>query len=95
MVSGGQVRVNGTRAGKPAQPVGPGDVLTFAQGPRVRVVRILAPGTRRGPAPEAQGLYDDLTAPPDPAAPAPERAGPRPTKRDRRKIDAARPRELE
>ena len=36
---------------------GPGDVLTFPQG-AIRVVRVEALGERRGPAPEAQALYD-------------------------------------
>lgn len=97
LVTGGHVRVNGQKALKSAQIIGPGDVLTLAIGDRVRVVRMLAPGLRRGPAGEAQTLYDDLTeptAPADPAAP-PRSGGPRPTKRDRRKIDAARPDELE
>ena len=88
-ITGGHVRVNGARAAKPAQQVGPGDVLTFAQGRAVRVVRITAPGTRRGPAPEAQTLYDDLTPPEtrnsDPPNPRFEGKG-RPTKRDRRKL---------
>lgn len=84
-VSEGHVRINGARAGKPAQTVTPGDVLTFPQGRLIRVVRILALGTRRGPAPEAQALYDDLT--PE-AEPAPDRVGPRPTKRNRRAMDA-------
>jgi ribosome-associated heat shock protein Hsp15 len=35
-------------------------VLTFALGPRVRVVRIVALGERRGPAPEARTLYDEI-----------------------------------
>jgi len=87
-VSGGHVRVNGSRAAKPARLLGPGDVLTFAQGPTVRVVRVVALGTRRGPAPEARALYDDL-APPrtrdsDPPNPRYEGKG-RPTKRERRK----------
>jgi ribosome-associated heat shock protein Hsp15 len=86
-VAEGQVRVNGDRVVKPAAAVGPGDVLTFAQGGRVRVVRILGLANRRGPAPEAQALYEDLT-PPD--APETPRAGPRPTKRDRRALDALR-----
>ena len=70
-VAGGAVRVNGQRVTKPAHPVGPGDTLTFVQGGRVRLVRVLAPGLRRGPAQEAQGLYHDLGAGPDAAAPAP------------------------
>ena len=39
-----------------------GDGLSFALGGRVRAVRILALGARRGPAPEAQALYADLDA---------------------------------
>ncbi|MFN0113811.1 MAG: RNA-binding S4 domain-containing protein [Paracoccaceae bacterium] len=58
----GQVRLNGAHCLKPGHAVGPGDVLTFAQGTRIRVVRIVAAGTRRGPAAEAQGLYGDLDA---------------------------------
>ena len=93
-VSGGHVRVNGNRVSKPAQAVAPEDVLTFVQGDAVRVVRILAPGTRRGPAPEAQTLYDDLTEPKpqDSVPPAPKYEGKgRPTKRDRRKLDLKGP----
>ncbi len=87
VVAGGQVRVNSVRVGKSAHAVGEGDTLTFPQGRRIRVVRILAPGTRRGPAPEAQGLYDDLTPPEERQPPTP-RIGERPTKRDRRALDA-------
>lgn len=60
MISGRGVRVNGVKAAKPAQPVGPGDTLTFPQGGRIRVVRVLACGARRGPAAEAATLYLDL-----------------------------------
>lgn len=89
-VAAGHIRVNGIRVSKPAQAVGPQDVLTFAQTTRVRVVRILELGTRRGPAPEAQALYDDLSDPvtQDSVPPAPKYEGKgRPTKRDRRKLD--------
>ena len=61
-VAGGAVRLNGQRVTKAAQPVAPGDTLTFVQGGRVRLVRVLAPGIRRGPAEEARGLYHDLEA---------------------------------
>jgi ribosome-associated heat shock protein Hsp15 len=71
VVSAGKLRLNAERTDKPARAVGPGDVLTFPQGARVRVVRVVALGTRRGPAAEAAALYDDL----DPAAgPAPSPA---------------------
>lgn len=66
-VEAGAVRVNGLRVVKPARLVGPGDVLTFVQTGQVRVVRVLDPGLRRGPAAEAQRLYLDLAPPRDPA----------------------------
>nr|WP_274705525.1 RNA-binding S4 domain-containing protein [Salipiger pentaromativorans] len=94
-VSGG-LRVNGLTVSKPAFAVGPGDVLTFAQGRVVRVIRVAALGTRRGPAPEAQALYDDLDPPAArPSEPAEAQAprfegGGRPTKRDRRALDRSR-----
>ncbi|MFO1174433.1 MAG: RNA-binding S4 domain-containing protein [Paracoccaceae bacterium] len=72
-IEAGNVRLNGAHAAKPAQPVGPGDVLTFALHGRVRVLHVLACGTRRGPAPEAQGLYrEDGAAPVPPSAPGGE-----------------------
>lgn len=91
------MRVNATPVAKPAYAVGPGDVLTFALGPRVRVLRILAPGTRRGPAPEARALYEDLSPPPPPpdlSRPAALPGG-RPDKRDRRRFAAPAPDALE
>ncbi len=92
-VSAGHVRVNGEKIHKPASAVVPGDVLTFAQGRDIRVIRIEALGTRRGPAPEAQALYTDLD-PPKPRDPVEEARAPsfegkgRPTGKDRRKLDA-------
>ena len=62
-VAEGRVRVNARRVEKPATPIGAGDTLTFPQGARIRVVRVLAAGLRRGPAPEAAALYEDLDAP--------------------------------
>lgn len=58
----GRVRLNGTPVARTAHAVRPGDVLTFPQGGQIRVIRVLALGERRGPAPEAQGLYEDLEA---------------------------------
>jgi ribosome-associated heat shock protein Hsp15 len=53
-------RIDGRVVDKPHAAVAPGMVLTFALGPRVRVVRIVALGERRGPAPEARALYDEI-----------------------------------
>ncbi|MBY4893106.1 RNA-binding S4 domain-containing protein [Rhodobacteraceae bacterium N5(2021)] len=86
-VGDGHVRVNAVKVTKTATPVSPGDVLTFAQGRQIRVVKIEALAKRRGPAAEAQALYTDMT--PE-AEPVPPRVGPRPTKKDRRDMDAFR-----
>ena len=93
LVAGGHVRVNGDRVSKPSQSVGPGDVLTFAQARQIRVIKIAGLGTRRGPASEAQDLYEDLTPEPEPQAPPPARVGERPTKRDRRALEALKKRD--
>ncbi len=91
-VSGGHVRLNSTKVHKPAHSVVVGDVLTFPQGNEVRIIKVLALGARRGPAPEAQALYEDLTPPREELASEPARTdfrtGPRPTKKDRRTLDA-------
>ncbi len=106
MVQAGKVRVTAegrepARITKPAHAVRPGDVLTFPQGAAVRVVKVLAPGTRRGPAPEAQDLFEDLAPSPPRGAqgaatqqtpeplggPVRDAGAGRPTKRDRRALD--------
>ena len=99
-VADGHVRVNGERVTKRATSVGAGDVLTFVQGDIVRTVKIVAVGTRRGPASEAQTLYNDFTPIPKPSdkiiAENPKFEGKgRPTKRDRRRSDLSRLRHLE
>jgi ribosome-associated heat shock protein Hsp15 len=56
-----KIRVNNMLVTKPHHRVRPGDVLTFPQGETVRIVRVMELGVRRGPASEAQTLYEDLT----------------------------------
>ena len=98
-VGAGDVRVNGARVTKRAATVVAGDVLTFAQGRVVRVIRVDAIGTRRGPAVEAQTLYTDLSPPAGRKESVPDNPGyegkGRPTKRDRRQADLSRRRHLE
>ncbi|WP_085849083.1 RNA-binding S4 domain-containing protein [Pacificibacter marinus] len=89
VVSGGNIRLNSNRVSKPSVAVGEGDLLVFTQAKVVRTVRLKACGQRRGPAPEAQLLYEDLTPEPEvkefvPPSPKYEGKG-RPTKKDRRK----------
>lgn len=85
LVSGGHVRVNGNRIAKPSVTIAVGDTLTFPQARQIKVIRINAIGARRGPAPEAQMLYKDLTPLEEkvPKSAQIERKG-RPTKKDRR-----------
>ena len=96
-VTGGHVRVDGERAQKASHALRPGVTLTFKQARRIRVIRVEALATRRGPAVEAQALYTDLTPPkenPAPANPRYEGKG-RPTGKDRRNARLYRDRPLE
>lgn len=69
LIETGAVRVNGTPTSASDHKVGAGDVLTMTVQDRLLVWRILAPGTRRGPATEAATLYQDLSPP---ALPSPQ-----------------------
>lgn len=60
-IGDGGVRLNGRPCLKPAQTVRQGDAVTVSAHGRVRVLRILALGERRGPASEAVALYDELS----------------------------------
>jgi ribosome-associated heat shock protein Hsp15 len=57
LVGGGKVRVNRVRVVKPSHLLHEGDVLTIALRGEVRVLEVLAVGTRRGPPQEARLLY--------------------------------------
>ncbi len=93
-IAGGRFRLNGEVMSKPHRAAQPGQVLTFMQGDRVKVIRIVTLGSRRGPAIEAVMLYEDLSPEVpkrvsgakmlDPAFESRERGAGRPTKRDRR-----------
>ena len=96
----GRVQVAGANA-KPSRDLRPGDVVTLRQGLVTREVQVRALSTQRGPAPVAQQLYEETAASvaareqaaatrriaPEPAH-AIEQG--RPTKRDRRALDAQR-----
>ena len=69
-VAAGNLRVNGQRITKPGYGIGSGDVLTFAQGNHIRLIRVLELGQRRGPSQEAVALYEDLDPPPAPQQPS-------------------------
>jgi ribosome-associated heat shock protein Hsp15 len=97
LVAEGKVRVNRERVEKASFQVKPGDVLTIALHEHVRILQVVAPGVRRGAAPEAAKLFNDLT-PPRPPRPKPaevpsgerDAGSGRPTKRERRLTDRLR-----
>ena len=92
-VNAGHVELNGDRA-KPAKPVKAGDELRIRVHQNTFVVRVRALSERRGPASEAQALYEETDesrrererlAEQRRLAPTPAyEEGGRPTKRDRR-----------
>lgn len=88
LVKAGHVRVNEVKVSKPSMQVKIGDGLVFPQADTLKIVKVLALGARRGPASEAQALYEDLTPKVEKAdyvldVPNNDRKG-RPTKKDRR-----------
>jgi ribosome-associated heat shock protein Hsp15 len=89
LVADGKVRINGERALKPSRLVHSGDVVTATNQGRLWVVRVVGVTERRGPAHVAQTLYEDLT-PKEPEKETISRSGKRPTKRDRRRLEAFR-----
>ena len=93
LVLDGKVRVNRVRIDKPSQSVRPGDVITVTAHSRVRILKVTAPGERRGSPAVAQTLYEDLSPPPTPDQASSQDPGQRepgsgrPTKSERRAID--------
>lgn len=90
----GKVRINGQKVTKAKTPVVAGDVLTFPQAKTTRIAKILGFNVRRGPALEAQALYDDMTPPPEEIQKIEktrvarrDRGAGRPTKSERRATD--------
>lgn len=93
-VSAGHLRINRQPVRKPGHIVRVGDVLTFAQGSIVRVIRIDSLADKRGNATIAQTLYTDLDPPqpraarePEPMFAERESGTGRPTKKERRQTD--------
>ena len=95
-----RVRLNGADT-KPSRELRPGDTLQITQGEVQRTVRVLALSAVRGPAPPAGLLYQEtdesmaaraLAAEARRLAPEPAQhlTQGRPTKRDRRSLDALR-----
>ena len=96
VASAGKIRVNSQRISKASHAVHVGDSLTFILNDQLRVIAITGIGKRRGPASEAQSLYEDRSPPAakpentgatgNPVAARAPGAG-RPTKKERRELD--------
>lgn len=98
----GKLRLNSEPVRKSHQVLRVGDVLTFPLGAHIRVIRVVALAIRRGPAPEAQTLYEDLEPPQskqmdshdidrrDAGVARRDRGSGRPTKTERRATDRLR-----
>lgn len=82
------VRIDGDLKKRASANVKIDQTLTFVAGERVRVIKIRALATRRGPASEAALLYEDMSPPPAPRQPKPQHdpGMGRPTKKQRRQI---------
>ena len=99
LLGAGRLRLSGKVVNKAHQLIRAGDVLTFPQGPYIRVIKVLFLADRRGPAAEAQSLYQDLQPVEEQRAQKPalgpfealaarrDRGEGRPTKGERRAID--------
>jgi ribosome-associated heat shock protein Hsp15 len=95
LAQSGHVRLNGERVKASSHIVREGDVLTIGLESRVRVLKVRGFAEKRGAAPLAEALYEDLSPPPpvrSDVAPV-EASGirdagaGRPTKRERRETD--------
>ena len=60
VIETGHVRIDGKRIEKPSDDVRVGSVVALPLHDRVRILRVVAVPTRRGPAPEARACYEEL-----------------------------------
>ena len=93
-VLSGKLRVNSNKIIKPASKVKINDVLTINHINMVRIIQVQSLGSRRGPASEAQKLYNDLSGDIIDASKiksvsekSKKETNKRPTKKDRRILD--------
>lgn len=63
LIAEGLLRINRQPTEKPHARLRAGDVITLPWRGDIRVIEVVALATRRGPAPEAQALYREITVP--------------------------------
>jgi ribosome-associated heat shock protein Hsp15 len=62
LIEEGHVRIDGKRVAKTSEDIRVGTVIALPLRGRVRVLRVVALPTRRGPAAEASGCYEEIGA---------------------------------
>jgi len=93
LIASGAVRINSTRVTQSDFLISPEMVLTLTVRDRLRILKIRACGTRRGPAAEARALYLDLSPELPKSGDVPSAfvarlpGSGRPTKKERRQTD--------
>ncbi len=98
LVKGGNVRVNATRVVQPGFRIRPEMVLTINYANRIRILRVINAGCKRGNALGAAMLFQDMSVqlepvrdkPSHPANAQREPGAGRPTKKQRRQTDRLR-----
>jgi ribosome-associated heat shock protein Hsp15 len=60
LIEAGNVRIDGRRVAKTSEEVRIGSVIALPLHCQVRILRVLALPTRRGPASEARNCYEEL-----------------------------------
>ena len=90
----GKLKLNSNKINKPGSKVKINDVLTINHINMVRIIQVQSLGSRRGPASEAQQLYNDLSGDMIDASKiksvsekSKKETNKRPTKKDRRILD--------
>lgn len=97
LAESGRVRLNGDRVTASSRAVKLGDVLTVALNGAVKILKVQGLSERRGGAPDAQALYEDLSPPAEPhereedlRVAEREPGSGRPTKQERRALEKMR-----
>lgn len=60
LIEAGNIRIDGKRVAKPAEEIRIGSIIALPLRGQVRVLRVVQLPTRRGPASEARGCYEEL-----------------------------------
>lgn len=60
LIEQGHIRIDGKRVAKPSEEIREGSVISLPLHSRVRILRVTALPSRRGPAAEARAHYEEI-----------------------------------